>query len=556
MAKVNAEKFLELVRSSGLVDDERLTETLAQWDQPGDQEDLADPDRLANRLIDAGLLTRWHCDKLLEGRHKGFFLGKYKLLTHLGTGGMSSVYLAENTLINRRVAVKVLPPSRIEDSSYLARFYREAQAAAAVDHRNIVRAYDIDNDGKNHYIVMEYVEGRDLQATVKERGKLDYETAADYIRQAAEGLDSAHAAGLVHRDIKPANLLLDTKGVVKILDMGLASFTNDTRASLTIAHDENVLGTADYLPPEQAVNSHTVDHRADIYSLGCTLYYLLTGHPPFTEGTLAERIMKHQKQPPPSIFNDRPDAPQELVDICLKMMAKTPGKRYASAGEVSSALAGWLVSRGRKISGASSGNLTAAIRAEQAKTSGGSLPPPRRGPPPIPPPRPERPAPGRGEPSPTGDTLSSWEQDTMKGGPQRRTPTPPTAKGKPGRPGDSGKGLPSGNSDKGLPSGNSDKGLPSGNSDKGLPFGTSGQAPPFRKAPPGPKPSSRGANESSGEFVFDYGSPRPGGSEVPSRPRAGDPLRAKTDGAPLWIWALIGGGVLLIGVLLFLLLRH
>ena len=518
MAKVNAEKLLELVRKSGLVDHDRLAETLAQWDQPDDQADLADAERLANRLIEAGLLTRWHCDKLLEGRHKGFFLGKYKLLTHLGTGGMSSVYLAENTLINRRVAVKVLPPSRIEDSSYLARFYREAQAAASVDHRNIVRAYDIDNDGKNHYIVMEYVEGRDLQATVKALGPLEYETAAEYIRQAAEGLDSAHASGLVHRDIKPANLLLDTKGVVKILDMGLARFSNDSRASLTIAHDENVLGTADYLAPEQAVNSHTVDHRADIYSLGCTLYYLLTGHPPFTEGTLAERIMKHQKQPPPSIFDDRPDAPQELVDICLKMMAKTPGKRYSSAGEVSSALAGWLVSRGRKVSGSSSGNLTAAMRAEQAK-AGGNLPPPRRGPPPIPPPRPERPAPGHGEPSPTGDTLSSWEQDTMKGGP-RRTPAPPTAKGKPVRPGDSGKGL------------------------------------PFRNAPPGPKRPARGANEPSGEFVFDFASPRSSGSDSAPRSKGANLRQTKPDGAPIWIWALIGGGLVLAGLLLFLVLRH
>ncbi|HZZ71464.1 MAG TPA: serine/threonine-protein kinase [Pirellulales bacterium] len=546
MAKVNAEKLLELVRSCGLVDKDRLSEVLASWTSPADQEDLADPERLANRLIEAGLLTRWHCDKLLDGKHKGFFLGKYKLLTHLGTGGMSSVYLAENTLINRRVAVKVLPSSRIEDSSYLARFYREAQAAAAVDHRNIVRAYDIDNDGKNHYIVMEYVEGRDLQATVKENGPLDYESAAEYIRQAAEGLDSAHEAKLIHRDIKPANLLLDTKGIVKILDMGLARFSNDDRASLTIAHDENVLGTADYLAPEQAVNSHTVDSRADIYSLGCTLYYLLTGHPPFTEGTLAQRIMKHQTQPAPSIFLERKDAPQELVDICSKMMAKTPPKRFQTAGEVASALGGWLASRGRKVSHASSGNLAAAMRAEQARSGGKNLPPPRRGPAPIPPPRPERPLPGRGEPSPTGDTVSSWENDTMKGVSHRRSASPyarPKA-------GDSGVG---GSNPGSSPGGKSGRGKPGGSNPQlgqtGSSKGSSGRGKGGL-----PVAAPRSETESSGDFVFDLG-PRKSRSAEQTTPARGTELQRDEGGVPLWLWGAIGGGLLLATLLLFFLIR-
>ena len=271
---------------------------------------------------------------------------------------MSSVYLAEHVLMQRRVAIKVLPKNRVEDTSYLARFHREAQAAAALDHRNIVRAYDVDNDGSIHYLVMEYVEGRDLQHIVKEDGPLDYVAAAEYIRQAAEGLAHAHEAGLIHRDVKPANLLVDQKNVVKVLDLGLARFTDEDKASLTVAYDENVLGTADYLAPEQALDSHGVDARADIYGLGCSLYYLLTGHPPFPGGTLPQRLMMHQKQPPPSIYLDRPDAPPDLVDICLKMMAKKPDQRYQSAAEVAAVLAQWLVAHGQVVEGGSSAGLS------------------------------------------------------------------------------------------------------------------------------------------------------------------------------------------------------
>ena len=245
----------------------------------------------------------------------------------------------------------------MDDSSYLARFHREAQAAAALDHRNIVRAYDVDNDGSIHYLVMEYVEGRDLQHIVKDDGPLDYVAAAEYIRQAAEGLAHAHQAGLIHRDVKPANLLVDQKNVVKVLDLGLARFTDEDKASLTVAYDENVLGTADYLAPEQALDSHGVDARADIYGLGCSLYYLLTGHPPFPGGTLPQRLMMHQKQPPPSIYLDRPDAPHDLVDICMKMMAKKPDQRYQSTAEVATVLAQWLAAHGQAVEPGSGGGL-------------------------------------------------------------------------------------------------------------------------------------------------------------------------------------------------------
>ena len=345
-AKINVERLIELVKRSGLIEKELLLKALRTIKKNAGGKLPADPIELSDRLIDAEIVTRWQAEKLLEGRHKGFFLGKYKLLGHLGTGGMSSVYLAEHSLMHRCVAIKVLPATRVGDSSYLERFRREARAAAVLDHRNIVRAYDIDNEDNLHYIVMEYVAGRDLQAVVKADGPVDFDLAADYVAQAADGLSHAHRANLIHRDIKPANLLLNEKDIVKILDMGLALFNDDT-ASLTVAHDENVLGTADYLSPEQALNSHNVDARADIYSLGCTLYYLLTGHPPFPEGTLPQRLLMHQTQEPAGVLADRPDTPAGLVTICETMMAKDPNQRYQSAAEVARVLADWLASRGK-----------------------------------------------------------------------------------------------------------------------------------------------------------------------------------------------------------------
>jgi serine/threonine-protein kinase len=361
MAKLKVDSFLDLVRRSEVVERDQLNRVLRKLKEEAGGKPIHDTEFVAARLVEAGLLTRWQADRLLEGRHKGFFLGKYKLLSHLGSGGMSNVYLAEHVLMHRRVAIKVLPKQRVNDSSYLARFRREAEAVAALDHRNIVRAYDVDNVGDIHYLVMEYVEGRDLQAMVKEEGVLDYARAADYIRQAAEGLEHAHQAGLIHRDVKPANLLVDQNNVVKLLDLGLARFTDEDRASLTVKYDENVLGTADYLAPEQAIDSHGVDARADIYSLGCSFYFLLTGHPPFPDGTLPQRLMMHQKTPPPDVRIERPDAPEDLLEICLRMMAKKPGARYQSAQELADALADWLRARGHSVDSAlgsgSSGRL-------------------------------------------------------------------------------------------------------------------------------------------------------------------------------------------------------
>jgi serine/threonine-protein kinase len=378
MAKVSTEKLIELVRKSGLVELDVFEASLAAFraqhpavQAPAKPESTATdpeaagsatttqadplddtPDLLLNWLIEQKLITRWHADKLAVGKYKGFFLGKHKLLGHLGSGGMSSVYLAEHRAMHHKRAIKVLPKSRLGNSSYLARFQLEAKAIASLNHPNIVRAFDIDQENDTHYIVMEYVDGADLQTMVKRRLDkykdqpdkkfLDFGVVADFIAQAARGLQHAHEMGLIHRDVKPANLLVNSHGVIKLLDLGLALFSDDTQASLTIDYNDKVLGTADYLAPEQALNSHNVDSRADIYGLGCTLYFLLTGHPPFPEGTIAQRIAKHQSTMPPDIRAARPEVPGELEGICFKMIQKDPKFRYPNCTAVAEVLEQWL----------------------------------------------------------------------------------------------------------------------------------------------------------------------------------------------------------------------
>lgn len=354
--KITLDSFRDVIRQSGLVDDDVLDAESANFDrlvveQTAAAADAAsapkaDAKTFALYLLEKKVLSRWQAENLLKGKHKGFRLGKYRLISLLGKGGMSSVYLAEHTVMKRRVAIKVLPHKKVNDASYLGRFHREAQAVAALDHPNIVRAYDVDAemDGSMeiHFLVMEYVEGMSLQQLVAAKGVVAPKDAADYIRQSAEGLEHAHVAGLVHRDIKPGNLLLDKNGIVRLLDLGLARFFNDEENSLTVEHDEKVLGTADYLAPEQAVDSHTVDHRADLYALGCTLFFLLTGEPPFNQGTLAQRLIAHQTKEPPSLSEKRKDVPASLDALMKRLMAKKPEGRPDTAAMAAQEFADWL----------------------------------------------------------------------------------------------------------------------------------------------------------------------------------------------------------------------
>jgi serine/threonine protein kinase len=331
--------FLQIARQSGILEPKDLDRYMsARRESPP-----ASPTELAKAMVRDGLLTAFQAGQFLKGKWRGFILaGKYKLLEHLGSGGMASVFLCEHISMHRRVAIKVLPAAQASDPGAVERFYREARAVATLDHPNIVRAHDIDRDGKVHFLVMEYVDGSSLQDIVKKRGPLAIDRAAHYIRQAAVGLDAAHAAGLVHRDIKPSNILVDRSGTVKILDMGLARFFRDDYDDITKKFDDNcVLGTADYCAPEQALNSHEVDIRADIYSLGATFYYCLTGGTVFGQGTTAQKIIWHQMKEPTPIRQLRPEVPEGLAAVIARMMAKDVADRYQEPAEVEEALAPW-----------------------------------------------------------------------------------------------------------------------------------------------------------------------------------------------------------------------
>ena len=339
-ATISIDDFLELVRKCGAVDSRKLDAFVGPLRKAGTLPD--DPADLAEMLIEAGLMTRFQAEPLIQGKQRRFLIsGKYKLLDRIGAGGMASVYLCEHRIMRRRVAIKILPPSMAKNPSSLERFHREARASAALDHPNIVRAHDVDNDGNMHFLVVEYIDGVNLSDLVRNNAPLAIDRACHYIAQTCAGLQSAHVVGLVHRDIKPANLLLDRYGTVKILDLGLALFFHDDD-ELTKEHDNNaVLGTADYLAPEQGIDSHGVDIRADIYSLGATLYFLLTGQPPFAGGTIAQKLVWHHMRAVKPASELRPEVPPELDAVIEKMMAKDRDLRYQTPREVFEALQPW-----------------------------------------------------------------------------------------------------------------------------------------------------------------------------------------------------------------------
>lgn len=360
-------EFLDMVRNSGVLEDKALDSFLQENSDLPD-----DPNLVADRLVQAGLMTPFQTQLLLKKKLQRLVInGKYKLLDQLGQGGMGAVFLCEHKIMRRRVAIKVLPNAVAKDPSAVERFHREARACAALDHPNICRAHDVDQDGKMHFLVIEYIEGASLQATVAKEGPMDVKRAADCIRQAALGLQHAHESGLVHRDIKPANLLLDKKGNVKILDMGLALFFQDNNDNITKDFDDaSVLGTADYLAPEQGIDSHKVDIRADIYALGLTFFFLLTRQSAYGEGTVTQKLLWHQMKKPKSVREFRDDVPEEVEAIIAKMIAKKPGDRYQTPQEVADVLKPWA--EGTATPGTSTRPDTVANLQDDTKIVAGS----------------------------------------------------------------------------------------------------------------------------------------------------------------------------------------
>ena len=310
---------------------------LALDKKPKDGQDLA------RELMRQKRLTRFQAEAVYRGDAQSVVVGEYVVLEQIGAGGMGKVFKAEHRRMGRIVALKLLAANAAGVPDVVQRFEREARAAGRLEHPNIVAAYDAGEADGNLFLAMQYVEGADLRTQVKKEGPLPVGKALDYLEQVCHGLAYAHGEGVIHRDIKPSNLLLDKKGTVKILDMGLARFEEKatprkpTGGRLTL--QGQILGTVDYMSPEQADDTRKADARSDIYSLGCTLHYLLIGKPPFPGDNATYVLLAHQDGPIPSLAEQLEEVPAKLESIFQKMLAKKPEDRFQSMSELLAALA-------------------------------------------------------------------------------------------------------------------------------------------------------------------------------------------------------------------------
>jgi serine/threonine protein kinase len=290
---------------------------------------------LIRELVRLHKLTIYQAQQIYKGHAKRLHLGNYVVLDKIGQGGMGMVLKAEHRRMRRIVALKVIRPRSIDSPSALKRFHREVEAAAQLIHPNIVTAFDADEAEGTHFLVMEYVDGTDLSTLVKLDGPLPVETALSCILQTARGLEYAHSKGIIHRDIKPRNLLLDRQGKIKILDMGLARVETSSGADQAdLTGSGQIMGTIDYMAPEQAVNPKNADQRADIYSLGITLWYLLVGRLPFTGETVLEKLIAHREDRIPSLAAARREISRELDAVFQRMVAKKVHHRYPTMSEL------------------------------------------------------------------------------------------------------------------------------------------------------------------------------------------------------------------------------
>jgi phosphate ABC transporter phosphate-binding protein len=360
---VSREKFLENLKDSGLSMAENAQRLVASPTEGTETDGTA----LAQRLIGAGELTPYQAEAVLEGRLTDLCIGGYEVLDLLGKGAMGTVYKARHRTMKRVTAVKVLAPEVAKEAAFAQRFQREVETLAQLHHPNIVMAFDAGESPAGPFLAMEFIQGRDLASEVKAGGPLSVADALNCILQAARGLEYAHHQGLIHRDIKPSNLMRDVRGMVKVADLGLARIKNPkataTESGLTQAGW--IVGTVDYMAPEQAVDSSTVDRRADIYSLGCTLFYLLTGRPMYAGTSLMSLLLQHRDAPAPGLLQARPDVPEALNAVYLRMVAKNRDERYATMRDVILA----LEEAGRFVSSAGPGRSAPWVGTFTAETT-------------------------------------------------------------------------------------------------------------------------------------------------------------------------------------------
>ncbi|MGH7225865.1 MAG: serine/threonine-protein kinase [Gemmataceae bacterium] len=333
MTMPSARDLIEILRRSRLLEAEKLAE-LNRTSSSHDDDSLT----LARELLQRDWLTPYQINQLFRGRADDLVLGHFVLLERLGAGGMGQVFKARETHLGRIVALKVLSKERINKPETVARFYQEIQAAACLSHPNIVHAYDAEQVGDAHVFAMEYVEGIDLSRLVKQSGPLPVAQACEHVRQAALGLQHIHENGMVHRDVKPGNLMRSNQGaIVKILDMGLARLREEEAEEAQadrLTRLGVVMGTIDFIAPEQALDSRRADIRSDLYSLGCTLFYLLIGQVPFPREEPMAKLLAHSCDPVVPVEQLRPEVPPRVSAIVSKLMAKRPKERYQTPAEL------------------------------------------------------------------------------------------------------------------------------------------------------------------------------------------------------------------------------
>jgi serine/threonine protein kinase len=331
--------FLKTVLRSGLLDRAQLQQSLRTV--PRAQRD--DPQALANHLVKAGKLSRFQAGKLLKGTALGLVLGPFQVLAPLGKGGMGTVYLARDNRSGQLLALKVLPPRKArEEERLLARFRREMEMCQRVAHPHIAWTFEVGVCQGVYYIAMEYIPGKSLYRVVGEQGPLPVPRAARLFAEVASALDHAHHQGLIHRDLKPSNIIITPRDHAKLLDLGLAICRGESCADRAIVGGQGyVLGTMDYIAPEQADDPSKADARCDVYALGCTLYYALTGRPPYPGGTALEKIHRHHTEEPAPVPQLNPAVPPAFIGLLRKMMARNPAQRFPSAAAVREELVIW-----------------------------------------------------------------------------------------------------------------------------------------------------------------------------------------------------------------------